>query len=393
MKERYDVIVVGGGPAGSWAAKHAAEKGVSVLLLEKDREIGLPVRCGEGVSVADLSRVVDVQEPWIAMKVSGARIIAPDGTVVEAYPDEKGYVLHRKIFDADLAAMAAKAGAEIRTKAYVCGLLTENGRVRGVRVIHLGHEFRISASVVIGADGIESRVGRWAGLRTQVSPEDMVSCMQFTLTHDSIDSKTAEFRVGERVAPGGYLWIFPKGDRTANVGLGISGAHSLNKKPIFYLREFVEFMFPGASVLTVVAGGVPSVPPLQEMVLDGLMLAGDAAHQVNPLTGGGIVNAMIAGRMAGRVAAEAVLAGNVSRKRLSAYPNEWHRLEGKNHAICFKIRSVIHRFKDEEFNRVAQVLLKIPSSELTSFNIFKSLLFKHPKLLLELTKIYFEGKA
>ncbi|MCJ7812049.1 FAD-dependent oxidoreductase, partial [bacterium] len=82
MKSRYDVIVVGGGPAGSWAAKHAAEKGVSVLLLEKDREIGTPVRCAEGVSQLGLRRCIDIREHWIAQIIRRVRLIAPDNTVI-----------------------------------------------------------------------------------------------------------------------------------------------------------------------------------------------------------------------------------------------------------------------------------------------------------------------
>ena len=114
MKNQYDVIVVGGGPGGSWTAKYAAENGASVLLLEKDREIGVPVRCAEGVSEIGIKRLVEVKEEWIAQKISGARLIAPDGTAVNTSASGFGYILHRKLFDYDLAAMAAEAGAENR---------------------------------------------------------------------------------------------------------------------------------------------------------------------------------------------------------------------------------------------------------------------------------------
>ncbi len=393
MRDRYDVVVVGGGPAGSWTAKHAAERGASVLLLEKDREIGVPVRCGEGVGAADLARAVDIQDRWISTAVTGARLVAPDGTEVEAYPKEKGYVLDRKRFDMDLASMAARAGAEIRTKACVCGLVVENGSIQGVSVNHLGHRFLIRASVIVGADGVESRVGRWAGLHTQVSPEDMSSCVQFTLVHPKIVPDVAELRFGSKIAPGGYLWIFPKGNRAANVGIGITGAYSLNKKPIFYLREYVERFYPGASVLALVAGGVPVAPPMKEMVADGLMLVGDAAHQANPLTGGGIVNALLAGKIAGRVAGEAVAERNVSKKRLSEYPKEWVKTEGKHNEIFYRIRSVVDRFKDEDLNRVARLLSAVPSEDRTAAHLFKTILFRHPKLLLEFGKTYLSELA
>ena len=193
MKDRYDVIVVGAGPGGSWAAKHAAEQGVSVLLLEKDSEVGTPVRCAEGVSESDLRRFVDVKDYWIAQVVKGARLIAPDGTVVESYPDEVGVILHRKVFDFDLALMAAQAGAEVVTKAYVNGLLFEHGTVAGVKLNYMGEELQIRSSVVIGADGVESRVGRWAGLKTWVFPKEMASCAQMTLTNIEIDPDIVEF--------------------------------------------------------------------------------------------------------------------------------------------------------------------------------------------------------
>ena len=388
MKERYDVIVVGAGPGGSWAAKHAAEQGVSVLLLEKDSQVGTPVRCAEGVSESDIRRFVDVKDCWIAQVVKGARLIAPDGTAVDSYSNEIGFVLNRKIFDFDLAVMASQAGAEVVTKAYVNGLLLENGTVVGVNLNYMGKELQIHSSVVIGADGVESRVGRWAGLKTWIPPKEMASCAQVTLTNIKIDPDIVEFYFGRDIAPGGYLWIFPKGDSTANVGLGISGEIPNGKTPFFYLEKFIEKKFPNASQLYTMAGGVPVVSTLKQIVSNGLMLVGDAARQANPVTGGGIINAMIAGSIAGRVAGQAVLAGDVSSKRLSAYSKEWHETLGKKNEISYKIKKVVNRFSDKDFNRIAKILMKLPPEKRTMFRIFKAALLKHPKLILEAAKIF-----
>ncbi len=388
MKDRYDVIVVGAGPGGSWAAKHAAEQGVSVLLLEKDSEVGTPVRCAEGVSESDLRRFVDIKDYWIAQVVKGARLVAPDGTVVESYPDEVGVILHRKVFDFDLALMASQAGAEVVTKAYVNGLLFEHGTVAGVKLNYMGEELQIRSSVVIGADGVESRVGRWAGLKTWVFPKEMASCAQMTLTNIEIDPDIVEFYFGREIAPGGYLWIFPKGARTANVGLGISGEISEKKTPFSYLEKFIEKKFPNASKLRIMAGGVPVVSTLKQIVSNGLMLVGDAARQANPVTGGGITSAMEAGSIAGRVAGQAVLAGDTSLKRLSAYSREWHETSGKKNEISYKIKKVVNRLSDKDFNRIAKILLKLPPEKRTMFKIFKAALLKHPKLILEAAKVF-----
>jgi digeranylgeranylglycerophospholipid reductase len=390
MKSCYDVVVVGGGPAGSCAARRAAEKGASVLMLEKDREIGLPVRCAEGVTQTDLEKLADVKSGWIAAVVDRARFFAPDGTLVEANPPgDRGYVLHRKVFDADLAAMAAEAGAEVLTKAYVSGLIVDCGFVRGVRVEHLGGEFTVSCGVVIGADGVESRIGRWAGLDTRTPPEHIASCAQMTLAGVEIDSGAAEFHFGEDVAPGGYAWVFPKGDSSANVGLGIPIRGCRLRKPVDCLRRFVGRRFPKASVLTLVAGGVPLCPPPGDIVANGLMLAGDAAHQADPITGGGILYAMEAGLMAGGTAALAVKSGDVSKKSLASYSKAWKNGTGKSIEQRYRFKHVLLALGDDDINKMARTLLGIPPEERTAYQIFKAGLTKHPKLLFELAKSLF----
>jgi digeranylgeranylglycerophospholipid reductase len=388
MRERYDIIVVGGGPAGSWTAKHAAEGGASVLLLEKDREIGMPVRCAEGVSEIALNSLVEVKDRWIAQVIKGARLFAPDGTAVEPDVGGYGFILYRKLFDADLAAMAAEAGAEIMTKAYVYGLMIERGTIAGVKVRHLAKDYEIRSAIVIGADGVESRVGRFAGIDTRTPPENMDACVQMMLTGIDIDPEFLEIHFGERIAPEGYLWVFPKGPKTANVGLGISGNFSKEKKAIAYLDKFVTRRFPDASVLTLVAGGVPTLPTLKTIVKDRLMLVGDAAHQANPLSGGGISNALIAGRIAGRVAAEAVRAGDASAERLSEYPRDWHKAEGKNNERAYRIKKVVTKLSDADLNKIAKILVDIPPAKRTLFRIMETALVRHPKLILEAAKIF-----
>ncbi|MDZ7291227.1 MAG: NAD(P)/FAD-dependent oxidoreductase [candidate division KSB1 bacterium] len=395
MQSEYDIIVVGAGPGGSWAAKAAAEKGAKVLVLEKDREVGIPVRCAEGVGAEGL-RIACDPDPLprgIANEISGVVLVAPDGreVVVEGL-NGVGYILDRKIFDYELSLMAAAKGAEIRTKAYVYDLIRDgtngSGAINGVRVQHLGRNYDVRAKVVIGADGVESRVGRFAGLRTFTKLKDMESCMQVTLANIKIDRRYIYLYFGHEVAPGGYLWIFPKSDTVANVGLGISGDFARHKSAQRYLQEFIARHFPTASAMYTVVGGVICSPTLKEIVCDGLMLVGDAAHQINPMSGGGIVPAMIAGRIAGRVAAEAVAAGDVSSKRLGQYPKEWHEAEGKKHERWYKIKQAVYKFTDEELNHTAAAVLAMKPEERTLINIFKTALLQHPSLIFDVVKIF-----
>jgi digeranylgeranylglycerophospholipid reductase len=396
MHFEYDVIVVGAGPGGSWAAKAAAEKGAKVLLLEKDREVGVPVRCGEAIGTAGLHAVCE-PEPLprgVANGISGAVLVAPNGReVVLDWGQEVGAILDRKIFDYELSLMAAAKGVEIRTKAYVYDVIRNgvngNAAVNGVRVQHLGKNYDVAAKIVIGADGIESRVGRFAGLRTFTKLKDMESCMQVTLANvTNIDRRYIYLLFGREVAPGGYLWIFPKSETVANVGIGISGEYARHKSAQRYLQGFIDRRFPNASAVYTVVGGVTCAPTLEKIVADGVMLVGDAAHQINPMSGGGITTAMLAGKIAGRVAAAAIAKGDVSSKGLEPYPREWHDAEGKNHERLYKIKQAVYKFTDDELNRTAEAVLAMKPEERTLINVFKAALIRHPSLIFDVLKVF-----
>jgi len=395
MHSEYDVIVVGAGPGGSWAAKAAAENGAKVLLLEKDREVGTPVRCGEAIGATGL-RTVCEPEPvprGVANEISGAVLVAPNGREVALdFPPGSGYVLDRKVFDFELSLLAAAKGVEIRTKAYVHDLIRDgangNGAVTGVRVQQLGKNYDVTAKIVIGADGIESRVGRFAGLRTFTKLKDMESCMQVTLANIKIDPRYIYLFFGQDVAPGGYLWIFPKSETVANVGIGISGDFARYKSAQRYLQEFIDRRYPRAAAVYTVVGGVTCAPTLAKIVADGLMLVGDAAHQINPMTGGGIVTAMLAGKIAGRVAADAIARDDVSSQNLEPYPQEWHEAQGKNHERMYKIKQAVYKFTDDELNRTAEAVLARKSEERTLVNVFKAALVRHPSLIFDVLKVF-----
>ncbi|MFQ6059640.1 MAG: geranylgeranyl reductase family protein [Anaerolineae bacterium] len=347
LRRRYDVVVVGAGPGGSVAAREAARQGLSVLLLEKRQEIGSPVRCAEGVAHDLLVPFIEPDPHWISAVVSRAQITVEGGTTVTRRAEGgKGYILERRIFDRVLAEEAAKAEAQVMVKTAATGLLLEDGVVRGVVARGPAGAMEIECAVIIGADGVESQVGSWAGLDTTLSLRDAMACAQYLLAGIEIDPTCCYYYVGQEVAPGGYAWVFPKGEGKANVGLGVQ-ADLAADSALNYLARFIESQphLAQGSPVTLVVGGVPVGPPLPRLVTNGLMLVGDAARQVDPLTGGGIPNAMMAGRLAAEVAAQAIAAGDTSAEALALYEERWMAGRGRKMARNYRLKE---RFGPDE---------------------------------------------
>ena len=389
LQNKYDVVVVGGGPAGSMAAWEAAKEGVSVCMLEKDRDIGYPVRCGEAAGESGLRQFVEIEDSWIAEKITSVKLVSPNLTSVDIdFAAETGYILNRRIFDYDLSRYAANAGAEVYTKAYVKNVLANNGEVNGVVLDYLGEEKQIQAKIVIGADGLTSRVGRWAGLKTLVRMKDMESAVQYSVANVDIEPNKMIMYVGMNHAPGGYIWVFPKGKKFANIGIGISGKYSKHKSAQKYLDEFMEREYPDAAILTTMCGGVPCAKPMEKPVADGIMLVGDAAHQINPMTGGGIVAGMKGGWIAGQVAAEAIKKNDYSEDSLLEYPKRMRKDFGKNHERFYKIKEVTEKLTNEELDSIAEKVLSIPHNKRTLTSVFKAAVFKKPTLIIDVLKVF-----
>jgi digeranylgeranylglycerophospholipid reductase len=386
MKFEYDIIVVGAGPAGSTAARYAAAGGAKVLMLEKDRDVGYPVRCGEAVSHEGVVQFIQPDPKWIASTVTKFRLVAPNGKSVVPRLDGAGYVLERRIFDYELAKLAAREGAEIVTKAYVYDLLRENGAIVGVRALIKDVKVDIRAKIVIAADGVESRVGKWAGIDTTCHIRDMESCAQMTISGIDVEEDVLDFYFGDDVSPGGYLWVFPKGKNTANVGLGLSVEEAKKKSAIKFLQEFVEKKYPHAAVLTHIAGGVPCATTCDNIVKENVILVGDAAHQVNPVSGGGIISGMIGGMIGGQVAAETIQTGTISH--LAEYQKRWQKRLGWRHDVFYNIKTAISNFDDSTLNNICDSALTLPEEKRTLGGIFRTALWNQPSMLLDVAKVF-----
>jgi digeranylgeranylglycerophospholipid reductase len=392
--ESYDIVVIGAGPAGSSAAMTAAKAGLRVLMVEKRAEIGSPKRCGEGLSKSALERMgLQKEDVWVCRTILGASAYVPNGKKITVdYKGPEGWVIERKLFDKWLARKAVQAGARVLAKTDAVSLLKSGGRVSGVTLESSGKRWDVRAKIIIAADGVESKMAREAGIDTTLRLVDVASGVQFEMAGVDIDPDRIELYFGNEIAPAGYAWIFPKGKNEANVGIGVRKPWA-KKTALEYLNDFVQSR-PGlkkGSVVEVNGGGVPVGALMENMVADNFMIVGDAAHQVNPIHGGGIGESFVAGRIASQVAAQAIRKGDTSKKALSEYNKIWWKERGEKLNRLVRLREVTESLKDEELNWLAGYLTGEDLIEFARSSGLKKLgliLMKKPRLIRLAKKLF-----
>jgi len=386
---KYDVVVVGSGPAGSVTARFAAEAGAKVLIVERRAEVGIPVLCGEGISrkIDDWGMLEGSR--WIAGRMDGARIYSPDSTMVklsaEMAGNETGYVIYRDIFDQELARRAVKTGAEIMMNTRVNGLIKKENKIIGVKAKHFDEEIEFEADVVVGADGVESKIGLWAGIETTLKPYDLETCVQYTLTNIECNDAYCDFYLGKKIAPGGYIWVFPKGKDVANVGIGVLGSLSESGMAKKLLDEFINnhSELKKGEPIRFLAGAVPVANPV-ETVRDKLVLVGDAARHVDPITGGGLTHCLQGGKIAGETIGKAVEKQDFSKDMLSEYEAGWKEAFGKKLKRNYLVKEILLDMEDKTLNMLANSLKDYNFEEISTLSLVKALVLKHPTLFMKL---------
>ncbi|MFB3890144.1 MAG: geranylgeranyl reductase family protein [Candidatus Bathyarchaeia archaeon] len=378
-----DAVIIGAGPAGTACAKKLAENGFSVKVYDKRAEIGSPKRCGEGLSEASQQFVGKIPDRCIAQRIKGARLYAPDGRYLDAILSQGGFVLERKVFDKWLAEEAVKAGAYVQANTFISGLLkNEQGCFTGIKGEFLGNEFEEKARVVVCATGAESPLRNQAlGVFSKVTLVD--SCLQYEMTNVDVVSDLIHIYLSSVLAPRGYVWVFPKGEHRANVGLGIIPQ---DKKPGAYLDEFLKVHpeISKGSILEVNAGCVPVGGMVKDMVAGGFVLCGEAAHHVNPIHGGGIKEAVVSGQMAADVIAECLRKNDVSKRALSKYNEVWWKARGEHLKRVEKLRETLEKLSDQDLNDLVDALKPediIEFSRGAKLSVLAKVLMRKPRLI------------
>lgn len=384
MKTEYDVVVIGAGPAGSIAARTCAQAGLRVLLAEKRQEIGSPVRCAEAAGKDTVAEFIPLDPQWIAAEVDHFSLTSSVRDTIHFPPLESTLVLERKIFDRELAHTAAQAGADVIVKARAAGFIKNGAGLEGVKLVVQGQLQEVRCKIVIGADGTEAQSTRWAGLKSNPQLKDYYSAAQYLLTNVNVDQNVCQYHLGWSIAPAGYAWVFPKGKNTANVGLVIAVDPKQPRSAIACLNEFVTRNFPQSSILSQVVGGIPISNVLPEMTADGYLAVGDAAHQSDPLTAGGITNGMYGGLFAAQVAVEALRQGDTSRKFLKKYEKLWDNKFGADYRRLYRLRHSVFKIPEEKLNAIIQQVSQLDDPQPGMGQLFKIFLKEYPLLVVDI---------
>ena len=336
----YDVVIIGGGPAGSTVARYAAESGIKTLVIDARKSIGSPLQCGELVptndemkrlcpNVPDMDDLFQTPDDAISRRTDVLSIITPSGKSLKY--DFEGLVLNRVRHDEALVELAKKCGAEYLVNSFI-------NKIEG-NSVHIRSGKTITGKVIVGAGGHNDPVRRafWDEKSVNIP-------VKFSLKEGDY-GEDVELHFGS-MAPGGYAWMFPK-SKGANIGLGIQKKLAKGKSLNHFSSNFID-KYEGDSTFDG-AGYLPMSGTIKTFVKGNYVLVGDSAGMVLPSNGAGITIAMIGGRIAGQVISKHINEG----LELKEYEKIWKKQMGRvmlNSKRAFKIGSIMFRLPDWVLN-------------------------------------------
>lgn len=387
MEEKYDVAVVGGGPAGLSAAYTAAKAGAKVILFEKDEAIAHSVRTSGVTWISEMERLGIPAKYY--NPVQNYRFVSPSNDVLISGSAAKSCVLDVRATYQHLAFLAAGAGAKIMVKSNVINVVKEGDRITGVKASTPMGDMTVRSTLVIDASGFSASVARRAGAagewkRYGVGAEYECYC-------DDIDSATWTLMVGQRYSEAGYAWIFPLSKNRVRIGVGIGRPES-NAEPLEKLHDILEKRLKPLDRIGKIQpvelhyGFIPNEGVRHNSVADGLLMVGDSAGQSNPLVLEGIRYAIEFGRLAGEVGA-GLLSRNATRESLLDYEKTWKAKVESKIQSALKVQTRWLGLTDEEWDKEIEILRDMTVDEFLDFikadftaGKMMKLALHHPKL-------------
>ena len=385
---RYDIAIVGGGPAGLSAAYKASKLGANVILFEKDESIAHSIRTS-GVSwIEDVEKLGISKDHYNPIK--NYCLISPSNEATIRGDSAKSCVLNVRTTYQFLALLAAEAGTEIMVRSNVANVITDSkNRVLGLKVSTPKGDLVINCKLVIDASGFSSSIARRLSMvnewkRYGVGAEYECYC-------EHVDPTTWTLMVGSQYSDVGYAWVFPVSKNRVRIGVGIGRPES-NKDPIQKLHWIIEKKLKPLDRLGKIQpielhyGFIPNEGLRESSVSDGLILVGDSAGQSNPLVLEGIRYAIEFGRLAGEIGTRSLSQGCEKASLLEYDRIVRKRIESKIKA-ALKVQARWIGLSDDDWDKEIDTLrdlsidefLDLIKAEFTTVKMMK-LALSHPKL-------------
>jgi digeranylgeranylglycerophospholipid reductase len=381
LRDLYDIVIIGAGPAGLRAGMAICEQNdkLSLLLVDKTIPWDKPAACAEGVGRLGFEKALDPDPAWIRQVISTACFHSPDGTSV-AYTDQnKGYIIDRALMQRDLAKrLKENFGIDSAFNNKVQHIAPPEF---GKRKVCFENGSYISAQLIIDASGPVSCFGKNENIAWK--PYDLEPAYFALVKNVSFSPEAVHLYVGQRIAPGGYAWLFPRSNDMANIGVVVGNKFRKGANLQELLASFLKNHFPSAKVIRYFAGPIPCGYHRSIIAVPGFIKAGDAASTINPISRAGIAEALLSGALAGSYALK-MLGATTERKMKSLcqnYEKEWFKERGSRHQKLAKAKNELALIPDEDYNRAAHALAQIPQEELTMSKIFRTSLSRFPRLV------------
>ncbi len=358
-----DVVVVGAGPVGSFAAQHLAKKGLNVTVYEEHPMVGVPSHCAGHISIRSLRNLgfYPLPDGVAENTFCAANFYSPAGTKFTLHLNCPVTVaLNRARFDQYLAKQAEAAGVGYMLGSRVQSLIMSNGSVKGVKINRDGVEEQVNSKIVIDAEGISSKLLRQTGLPT-LNPKALVYAVEAEMDNvKNVELNAVEVYFGKAYAPGFYGWLIPRLDGTAKVGLATNkGDPREHLTRLMTKHPVASKQLAKAKIETVGYHAISLAGPIQQAYTNGFLAVGDCASQVKPTTGGGVIFGLTAAKEVAEVASHAIARGNVSSKALHAYQKRCDDLFRFDFRVMLRLRRFLDSLSDERLDEMLRVCDKL----------------------------------
>jgi digeranylgeranylglycerophospholipid reductase len=359
-----DVIVVGGGPVGSYAAQHLAKLGLAVKVFEEHPQIGFPSHCAGHISIRSLRSMglYPLPEGVAENTFCAANFHSPAGTKFSLRLSCPVTVaLNRTLFDKFLAKQAEAAGANFVLNSRVQSFVWVDGAVKGVTVKSSNDtEQMFSSEMVIDAEGVSSRLLRQTGLPT-LKPKGLVYAVEAEMEDvQNVDQDAVEVYFGKAYAPGFYGWLIPRPDGSAKVGLAVNkGDPRRYLKRLMSKHPVASKQLAKAKIINIGYHAITLAGPIPQAYTDGFLAVGDCASQVKPTTGGGVIFGLTAAKEAAEVASQALLQGDVSSNVLQEYQKRCNSLFNFDFRVMLRLRRFLDSLSDDRVDEILRICSKL----------------------------------